>query len=145
MKIIHKIIVILGLATGSGLLIGGGIEEAKAETYYNQYNVLYSLDWNRLYSIWENPRSSLRLSFPTLSGFKDAFDISFNHDYGYLLSKAAPYQNIAIILFICGSVAIAISLFFFYRFRKQSKVTESPAESNSEPPAESNSEPPDSE
>ena len=122
MGIKQKLSALISGGTGIGLIAAGGIEEAKAETYYNQYNDLYNLDWNRLYSIWENPRSVLREDFPTLSGFKNAFNYSFNHDYGYLLSKATPYQNEATVLFGLGAVAIASSLYFLYRARKQSKL-----------------------
>ncbi|MGC8533423.1 MAG: hypothetical protein ACP5MV_02200 [Candidatus Parvarchaeum sp.] len=64
----------------------------------------------------------MRHAYPTYSIFKTAFDNSFNADFGYLLTKAAPYQNDATLLFGLGAVAVAASAYLFYRSRKQSKI-----------------------
>jgi hypothetical protein len=122
MGIKQKLSALISGGAGVGLLAAGGVEEAKAESYYNQYNSLYNLDWNRLYSTWENPRNALRWEYPTLPQLKTAFNTAFNQYYGYLLSKAAPYQTDATVLFGLGAAAIAASAYFLYKSRKQSKL-----------------------
>jgi len=122
MGIKQKLSALISGGAGVGLLSAGGVEEAKAEGYYNQYNTLYNMDWNRFYTEWKNPSSVLRHAYPTYNSFKAAFNTAFNKDFGYLLTKAAPYQNDATLLFGLGSVAIAASVYLFYRARKQSKL-----------------------
>ena len=123
MGIKQKLSALISGGAGVGLLSAGGVEEAKAEVYQNQYNAIYSIDWKRLYTAWkDNPNSVLRHAYPTYNSFKTAFDAAFNKDFGYLLTKAAPYQTDATILFGIGSVAIAASVYLFYRSRKQSKL-----------------------
>lgn len=123
MGIKQKLSALISGVAGVRLLSAGGVEEAKAESYYNKYNTIYNIDWNRLYTVWKNdPNSVLRHSYPTYSIFKTAFDNSFKADFGYLLTKAAPYQNDATLLFGLGAVAVAASAYLFYRSRKQSKL-----------------------
>ncbi|MCL4376401.1 hypothetical protein M1558_02830 [Candidatus Parvarchaeota archaeon] len=100
MGIKQKLSALISGGAGVGLLSAGGVEEAKAESYYNQYNTLYNVDWRRLYTDWkDNPSSALRHFYPTYNSFKDAFNTAFNKDFGYLLTKAAPYQTDATITF----------------------------------------------
>ncbi|MCL4397005.1 hypothetical protein M1494_01495 [Candidatus Parvarchaeota archaeon] len=123
MGIKQKLSALISGGAGVGLLSAGGVEEAKAESYYNKYNTIYNLDWNRFYNVWKNdPSSALRQAYPTYSAFKTAFDNSFNTDFGYLLTKAAPYQNDATLLLGLGAVAVAASAYLFYRSRKQSRL-----------------------
>ena len=113
--------ILIGVA-GAGLLAGGGVEEAKAEVYYNQYNTQYNTIWASYYSVWKNPNSDLRLQYPLYSMFEKAFNSSFNVRFGYLLGDAAPYQNGATVLFALGAVACAVSAYLFYKYKKQSKA-----------------------
>jgi hypothetical protein len=122
MGIKQKLSALISGGAGVGLLSAGGVEEAKADSYYNQYNTIYNIDWKKLYTVWkDNPRSVLRHAYPTYNSFKAAFNAAFNKDFGYLLTKAASYQNDATLLFGMGTVAVATSAYLFYRSRKQSK------------------------
>lgn len=121
-KVKQKLSALLAGVTGAGLLAGGAVEEAKAEVYYNQYDTLYNQDWNKFYTIWKDPHSTLRAQYPLYSMFRNGFNAAFNQDFGYLLGKASPYQNDATLLFAFGAVGVAISGYLFYKYKKQSKA-----------------------
>ena len=44
MGIKQKLSALISGGAGVGLLSAGGVEEAKAESYYNKYNTIYNLD-----------------------------------------------------------------------------------------------------
>ena len=122
MGIKKKLSAILPGAAGAGLLAGGGVEEAKAYTFYDQYNADYNKLWTSYYNVWKNPNSDLRLQYPFLSMFEKAFNSAFNVRFGYLLGDAAPYQNSATVLFALGAATCAASAYLFYKYKKQSKA-----------------------